>query len=177
MKLNEQAQGIAGYQFLAGCNLFRREVPNRKSDRMSVDDFRRVVEYKLGMKLDREETLALFDALVPGTGDTVGIADMVRLLNKSCLKVGRMWRLSSENFKKVLLWSPAAVFCLRNDFRNFVHHSVWRPLLKEHRSAWHLVATWWAPRTGSVPCRNVSPLSGPRADSQRLHGLVVQHAR
>lgn len=84
--MNEQPQGIAGYQFLAGCNFFRREMPNRKSDRMSVDDFRRIAEYKLGMKLDREETLALFDTLVPGTGETVGIADMVCLLKQLFLE-------------------------------------------------------------------------------------------
>lgn len=81
LKMHEHAQGIAGYQFLAGCNLFRHEVPNRKGDRMSADEFRRAVEYKFGMKLDPDEVLALFHFLVPGTGDTIEIAEMVRFYN------------------------------------------------------------------------------------------------
>lgn len=79
VKLREQARGIAGYQFLAACKLFRAEVPpnRRQGGRISVEDFRRVVEYKFGMKLDPGEILALFDFLVPGTGENIEIAAMV----------------------------------------------------------------------------------------------------
>lgn len=79
IKLREQARGIAGYQFLAACKLFRSEVPpnRRKGGRISAEDFRRAVEYKFGMKLDPGEILALFDFLVPGTGDSIEIAAMV----------------------------------------------------------------------------------------------------
>lgn len=79
-KMHEHAQGIAGYQFLAGCNIFRREVPHRKGDRISAADFRRVVEYKFGMKLDPDEVSELLHFLVPGTGESIEIAEMVRLL-------------------------------------------------------------------------------------------------
>lgn len=80
IKLREHARGIAGYQFLACCKLFRSEVPpsRRKGDRISAEDFRRVVEYRFGMKLDPDEVLALFHYLVPGTGESVEIAAMVR---------------------------------------------------------------------------------------------------
>ncbi|CAM9093073.1 unnamed protein product [Scytosiphon promiscuus] len=82
VKLREHAKGIAGYQFLAGCKLFRSEVPpsRRKGDRISAEDFRRVVEYRFGMKLDPDEVLALFHFLVPGTGESVEISSMVRVL-------------------------------------------------------------------------------------------------
>lgn len=77
LKIYEHAQGLAGYMFLAGCNLFRHEVPDRKGDRITTNDFQRVVEFRLGMKVDRHEVLALFEHLVPGTGDTIEIAQMV----------------------------------------------------------------------------------------------------
>lgn len=79
VKLREHAKGIAGYQFLAGCKLFRNEVApgQRKGGRISAEDFRRVVEYKFGMKLDPDEVLALFHLLVPGTGDSIEIGAMV----------------------------------------------------------------------------------------------------
>ncbi|CAM9805968.1 unnamed protein product, partial [Sphacelaria rigidula] len=77
LKMHEHAQGHSGYQFLAGCNLFRHEVQERKGDRISAEDFRRVVEYKFGMKLDPDEVLSLFHFLVPGTGDSIEIAEMV----------------------------------------------------------------------------------------------------
>ncbi|CBN75063.1 conserved unknown protein [Ectocarpus siliculosus] len=81
VKLREQAKGIAGYQFLAACKLFRSEVSsNRKGDRISAEDFRGVVEYKFGMKLDHDEVLSLFHYLVPGTGDSIDISSMVRVL-------------------------------------------------------------------------------------------------
>lgn len=79
VKLREYARGIPGYQFLAGCNLFRHEVPNRTGDRLSVAEFLRVVEYKFGMKLDPDEVSSLFHFLVPGTGESIEIAQMVRL--------------------------------------------------------------------------------------------------
>lgn len=78
LKMHENAQGIAGYQFLAGCNLFRHEVPGRSGDNLTAEEFRHVVEYKFGMKLDPDEVLALFHFLVPGTGDSIEIAEMVR---------------------------------------------------------------------------------------------------
>lgn len=81
VKLREHARGIAGYQFLAACKLFRSEVPpgHRKGGRISAEDFRRVVEYKFGMKLDPDEVLTLFHFLVPGDspGDSIEIAAMV----------------------------------------------------------------------------------------------------
>lgn len=78
VKLREQAKGTAGYQFLAACKLFRSEVSsNRKGDRISAEDFRGVVEYKFGMKLDHDEVLSLFHYLVPGTGDSIDISSMV----------------------------------------------------------------------------------------------------
>lgn len=79
IKMHENAQGIAGYQFLAGCNLFRHEVPGRSGDKLTAGEFRHVVEYKFGMKLDPDEVLALFHFLVPGTGDSIEIAEMVRV--------------------------------------------------------------------------------------------------
>lgn len=82
VKLREHARGIAGYQFLAACKLFREEVApgHRKGGRICADDFRRVVEYKFGMKLDPDEVLTLFHFLVPGTGDTVEISAMVSVI-------------------------------------------------------------------------------------------------
>ncbi len=79
VKLREQARGIAGYQFLAACKLFQSEISpgRRKGGRISAEDFRRVVEYKFGMKLDPDEVLSLFHFLVPGTGDDIEISAMV----------------------------------------------------------------------------------------------------
>lgn len=79
VKLREHARGIAGYQFLAACKLFRNEVlpDHRKGGRITAEDFQRVVEYKFGMKLDLDEVLTLFHFLVPGTGNSVEIAAMV----------------------------------------------------------------------------------------------------
>lgn len=85
VKLHEHAQGIAGYQFLAGCNLFRNELQERKGDQISAKEFRRVVEYKFGMKLDPDEALSLFHFLVPGTGDSIEIAEMVRRVNRRAM--------------------------------------------------------------------------------------------
>lgn len=80
VKLREHAKGIAGYQFLAACKLFRSEVApgQRKGGRISAIDFRRVVESKFGMKLDPDEVLTLFHFLAPGTGDSIEISAMVR---------------------------------------------------------------------------------------------------
>lgn len=79
VKLREQARGIAGYQFLAACKLFRNEISpgHRQGGRISAEDFRRVVEYKFGMKLDPDEVLELFHFLVPGTGEDIEISAMV----------------------------------------------------------------------------------------------------
>lgn len=76
--MHENAAGVPGYQFLSGCNLFRSELPRGKGDRITSQEFRHVVEYKFGMKLDLAEVLALFNYLVPGTGDSIEIAKMVR---------------------------------------------------------------------------------------------------
>lgn len=94
VKLREHAKGIAGYQFLAACKLFRSEVApgQRKGGRISAEDFRRVVEYKFGMKLDPDEVLTLFHFLVPGAGDSIEIAAMVRerelvwVVEKACVE-------------------------------------------------------------------------------------------
>lgn len=76
--MREHTGGIGRYQFSAGCNLFRHKEVNRKGDRIAPEEFIRIVEYKFGMKLDLDEVLALFDSLVPGTGESIEIAEMVR---------------------------------------------------------------------------------------------------
>lgn len=76
--MREHTGGIGRYQFLAGCNLFRHKEVNRKGDRISAEEFIRVAQYKFGMKLELDEALSLFDFLVPGTGESIEIAEMVR---------------------------------------------------------------------------------------------------
>ncbi|CAM9791620.1 unnamed protein product, partial [Choristocarpus tenellus] len=80
LKLNEQAQGSSSYMFLAGCNLFRHEIPTRDGDLISAEEFQRVVKYKFGIELSRDETCALFGHLVPGCVDKIAICDMLRKL-------------------------------------------------------------------------------------------------
>lgn len=76
--MREHTGGIGRYQFLAGCNLFRHKEVKRKGDRISAEEFIRVAEYKFGMKLELDEVLSLFDFLVPATGESIEIAEMVR---------------------------------------------------------------------------------------------------
>ena len=78
--MREHTGGIGRYQFSAGCNLFRHKEVNRKGDRIAAEEFIRIAEYKFGMKLDLDEVLCLFDSLVPGTGESIEIAEMVRHL-------------------------------------------------------------------------------------------------
>lgn len=123
VKLREHAKGIAGYQFLAACKLFRSEVApgQRKGGRISAEDFRRVVESKFGMKLDPDEVLTLFHFLVPGAGGSIEISAMVRAVFLFLFRVGEL----------VERLCPSRGFCtsadrcvLRGDY---VWHRAFRP--------------------------------------------------
>ena len=104
--MREHTGGIGRYQFLAGCNIFRHKEVNREGDRIAAEEFVRVVEYKFGMKLELDEVLSLFHFLVPGTGESIEIAEMVRPCFCFCFCLREAFHGRGCNFVAFLLSDP-----------------------------------------------------------------------
>ncbi|KAG5179642.1 hypothetical protein JKP88DRAFT_349845 [Tribonema minus] len=95
-KINEHAQGHAGYLFLAACKIFRHELPERKGDMITAREFRDVVRAKFSLVCDEQgvtaahatfslvcdeqECIDLFEMLEPGCGGSMPITELVRRL-------------------------------------------------------------------------------------------------
>jgi hypothetical protein len=80
-KINEHAQGHAGYLFLAACKIFRHALPHREKDQITASEFKDIVRLKFALHCLDEDCYALFEHFEPGCNGRMRIRDLVRKLS------------------------------------------------------------------------------------------------